>query len=211
LKVIHLVFVFEVLLFLAWLGLASCVAVAPAAPPEAPTAASTDATADTMTTTITSSTTAPALTEAALANASYPSEYTESGVVQLEDGEYRVPVAPGSATELVVTLDEVAFGDLNEDGVEDAAVILVTEPGGSGTFYDLAAVLNQNGEAVSVDSTLLGDRIQLEALAIEAGDIQVEMVTHGSSDPLCCPTQEVTQTYQLQDDQLVLIATSEPE
>ena len=40
---------------------------------------------------------------------------------------------------------DLAFGDLNGDGVEDAVVVLVTNPGGTGRFYDLAPVLNQNG------------------------------------------------------------------
>src|SRR5690242_5804291 len=77
--------------------------------------------------------TSAALSPSALANAEYQSEYTKSGTVKLENGEYREPVAPGSATETVVQLTKyVAYGEL--DGQPAAAVVLVTNPGGSGTF-----------------------------------------------------------------------------
>jgi Na+-translocating ferredoxin:NAD+ oxidoreductase RnfG subunit len=134
-----------------------------------------------------------------LANMEYQSEFTKSGTALLKDGEYSEEAAPGSATQTSVMLtDLVAFGELN--GEPAAAVVLVTDPGGSGTFYTLHVVVNQDGELVDIASTDLGDRVQINSLAIEDGQRIVDMVTHGPDDPMCCPTQEVVKKYELQNE-----------
>ncbi len=147
------------------------------------------------------------LTEEALRNAEYQSEWTEDGVAQLVDGEYRKPIMEGSATETVIQLVSITFGDLDGDGVADAAVILVTNPGGSGTFYDLIAVLNRDGEPEHIAIIALGDRSEIQSLAVDSGQITVRMITHGPDDPMCCPTQEVEQIYALQGNELTQIAS----
>ena len=148
------------------------------------------------------------LTAEALANATYSSDYAATGEITLVDGQAEEEIAPGSASKLVVTLIEpTAFGDLNGDGVDDAAVLLASNSGGSGTFIDLHAVLNENGEPVDAASAFLGDRVQVNSLVIEDGEIIVDMITQGPNDAMCCPTQQETRTYQLVDGELV--ATSD--
>ena len=143
-----------------------------------------------------------------LKNMEYQSDFTQSGVAPLVNGEYREPAAPGSATETIVMLTEhTASGQL--DGQQATVVILVTDPGGSGTFYDLALVVEQDGQPVNVASTLLGDRVQIQALSIAGNEIVVEMITHGPEDPMCCPTQQVVQTYALQGGELVQTSSQE--
>lgn len=150
------------------------------------------------------------LDEGALQNMSYKSEWTQSGTVPLTDGEYRESVAPGSATETVVMLtDHVAYGQLN--GQDAAAVVLVTDPGGSGTFYDLAVVVERDGQPVHIAGASLGDRVQIQSLRIENNEIVVDMVTQGPNDPMCCPTQRVVQTYTLEGDQLVQTSSADLE
>ena len=134
----------------------------------------------------------------------YRSEWFDKGKIKLSDGMYKEKIAPDSATELVIKLsDKMAFGDLNGDGVEDAAVILVSDPGGSGTFYDLAAVINSNGNPQHAASVFLGDRVKVEGVSIKSGKIMVKMVTHDRTDPRCCPSLRVEQEYTLQGDALV--------
>ncbi len=140
---------------------------------------------------------------AAAANASYPLEYTATGTAQLTAGEYREPAAEGSATEIVVQLsDYLAVGELS-DGLPAIAVILVSQTGGSGTFYDLAVLTEQDGQLVPTAVTYLGDRIIINSLTIEEGQIIVDMVVQGENDPFCCPTQHVLKTYELQGEELI--------
>jgi heat shock protein HslJ len=150
------------------------------------------------------STPVSSLTLEMLQNATYPSEWEESGPITLTNGRYEgKPFVEGGASRLVVTLIEpVAFGDLDGDGVEDAAVILAANAGGSGTFISLEAVRNEGGEPVHLASYPLGDRVRIESLAIEGGQILLEMITHGPDDPMCCPTQQVVQTYALREGEL---------
>jgi heat shock protein HslJ len=138
-----------------------------------------------------------------LKNAEYQSSFPARRRVKLTNGIYREKIVPNSATDLIIILsDKVAYGDLNGDGEEDAAVILITDSGGSGTFHQLAVVLNQKGSPNHVASQLLGDRVEVKSLSVRSGEIAVEMITHGPNDPLCCPTLEVTQNYLLQGDKL---------
>src|SRR5438270_132957 len=76
--------------------------------------------------------------------------------------------APGSAARIVVRLADVAaFGDLDGTGGLDAAVVLIGSGGGSGTFVELAAVLNDAGAARPVATTLLGDRILVREVTVQ--------------------------------------------
>ena len=147
-----------------------------------------------------------ALDTEALKNAEYRSEFAGEGKARLVNGVHVEKEAPNSATELRMTLsDMIATGDLNGDGLADAAVVLVSNPGGSGTFYELAAVLNENGKPHHAASVLLGDRVQIKAIAIKDGQVTVRMITQGPNDPLSSPTFEVTQKYKLEGGKLVLV------
>jgi hypothetical protein len=67
-----------------------------------------------------------------------------SGAVTLRNGEYRDPAAPGSAAATVVKLTDLrAFSAVN--GRDAAAVVIVTNSGGSGTFFDLALLVKGEG------------------------------------------------------------------
>ncbi len=143
------------------------------------------------------------LTLDALKNAEYQSELPASKKAKLVNGKYEAEIAPGSASKINIVLDPAyALGDLNGDGADDAAVVLASNAGGSGTFVHLAAVLNQNGQPQHIASVSLGDRVKIEAVKIEAGTITVNMVTHGPNDPQCCPTLKATKTFKLQGDKL---------
>jgi heat shock protein HslJ len=146
------------------------------------------------------------LSKKELAKAEYKSEYTQSGIAKLVDGEYSEPAAPGSATmtKILLLADTIFYGKLN--GEDTAVVVLVTDPGGSGTFYDLHVVVSQDGQPVDVASAFLGDRVQINAVTIANNQIVLDMVQAGPDDPVCCPSQEVIKTYELQGD--VLVETS---
>jgi len=148
----------------------------------------------------------PPLTWEQLNNTAYPNGWPSDGVAHLVDGVYREKYMPDSATEMVISLADMhTFGDLNGDGVDDVLVILISYPGGSGTFFDLAAVLNQDGMPNPVATAFLGDRTIIRSMTIESGQIVLEMITQGPDDPMCCPNMDRRQAYALQDGDLNLL------
>jgi hypothetical protein len=145
----------------------------------------------------------PPLTVEALKNAQYQGIYDQP--VTLTDGQYEGPpfVEGGASRPTVTFIEPYALGDLDGDGAADAAVLLVENSGGSGSFVYLAAVLDRGGSPDNVATALLGDRLQPQSLAITKGRIDLQVIGFGPNDPLCCPTQQEEQTYALQDGQLV--------
>ncbi|MDR3576761.1 MAG: hypothetical protein P4L50_23095 [Anaerolineaceae bacterium] len=141
----------------------------------------------------------------ALANANYPIDITSTQMAQLKDGVFEESAAPGSASKITVTLGKNQVeGDLNGDGVPDSAVTLIADPGGSGTFTYLAAVINKNGTADPLNSVLLGDRIILKSLTFQSGQIEVEYLDHAANEPLASdPTLAVNKKFKLQDNKLI--------
>jgi heat shock protein HslJ len=141
-----------------------------------------------------------------LKNMTYRSAWTQSKKARLTDGTYSEQAAPGSATRTTVALtDKVRYGEL--DGRRVAAVVLVTDPGGSGTFYDLAVVVLRKGTPVNIAVTSLGDRIKVNSLSVEKNGVTVDMVTQAPGAPMSSPpTREITQTYALHGEKLVLVS-----
>lgn len=93
----------------------------------------------------------------------------------------------------VWVLGEPVWGDLDDDGVPDVAVLLVVDSGGSGTFYYLAAAYNRGGAFIGSDALFLGDRIAPQRLSIRYGLIVVdyaERLTHEAMTTR--PSQGVT-------------------
>lgn len=153
----------------------------------------------------------PALAWSALRNATYPTSLALR-TVALHDGVFEMEAAPGSASRIVVRLvDLAAFGDLDGDRQTDAAVVLVTSAGGTGTFVDLAVVRNEDGSAVPIARALLGDRVLVREVRIEDREIHVRMRTRGATDPLARLTQETSRRYGREGGQLVLRSESTAE
>lgn len=142
------------------------------------------------------------LTEQTLENLEYHGIYDQA--VKLTSGEYTgPPYVEGGASRPVVSLITLANGDLDQDGIPDAVVVLAENSGGSGTFIYLAAVLNENGDPVNTSTILLRDRVQVQSLRVADDQIVVTVLTHAPEDPLCCPTQQGTMKYRLNAGQLV--------
>ena len=144
-------------------------------PAESKTAPALDAADPATPSTDPESTLSTVLDEQSLGNLSYVSPWSDtSDPVQLTDGTWQSePVAGGTTVTTIAVFDFVS-GDLTGDGIDDAAVILVADPGGSGTFYDLYAV---DGESFDViGPAQLGDRISDTTLAITPNAIEVNYI-----------------------------------
>jgi hypothetical protein len=94
-------------------------------------------------------------------------------------------------------LDAAAFGDLNGDGADDAAILLAENGGGSGVFVSLIIVFSQNGMPLQVGAVDLGDRVLVNAMTIQSGIVELVMLVHGPNDPSCCPNQPERQSYRM--------------
>lgn len=143
-----------------------------------------------------------------LRNMTYPSEWTRSRQAPLAGGVYEEPAAPGSASTILIRLtDSLAVGRI--DGQTMAALVLVTDPGGSGVFFDLYLTRQRENDWVIVDHTHLGDRIRVNKIEFERGLVGLDLTVHGLHDGICCPTERKSIHYTLQDGRLAKV--SEPE
>jgi heat shock protein HslJ len=149
-----------------------------------------------------------------LESMTFLSSWFPSGRVTLSHGEYREPAAPGSASNIVVTLSDMKVFGLIQ-GKETGAVVLVTSTGGTGTFYDLALLSKEAEGWVNTDTVLFGDRVKVHSVEIENNEIVIAMTTHGPDDPMCCPTLEIKKRFAVQGNRLVISAegakTGEPQ
>jgi hypothetical protein len=118
-------------------------------------------------------------------------------VVQLTDGKYEQG-SPGDTDYFSVTVtDLVAVGDLNNDGVNDAAALIAENYGGTGVFAFLAVYLEMGGSLNYQASSYVDDRPGLKALSITNGEIYLDTLIHKNDDPFCCPSYRVTRHYRL--------------
>ena len=140
-------------------------------------------------------------------NAKY---YIESynQIIKLRNGSYFKSWDDNSASGLRVEIqeDKIVFGDLNNDNEDDAAVVVYASGGGSGGFRELAIMMNSRQEPFYLTSTLLGDRVKINSIAIDSEVIILNMIVHGPNDALCCPTLNKIVEYKLSGNKLVEIA-----
>ncbi len=135
-----------------------------------------------------------AVSQEALLGASFPVR-DGSQTVQLAGGKYEA--GQGADYLMAALLPNIAFGDLNNDGVADAVVVLAENYGGSGTFLSLVPVLATTEGPKPEKGVTLGDRVQVQSVSVQNGQVTVSLMAQGPNDPQCCPSQAETRVYQL--------------
>jgi hypothetical protein len=112
----------------------------------------------------------------------------EDRAVPLINGSFKAAAAPGSATRIMATaFGRPLFGDLDHDGDEDAVVVILYDPGGSGTFYYIAAAINHNGSYKGTAGYLLGDRIIAQFVKFHGGLVQAHYLDRRPGQPMSAP------------------------
>ena len=101
-------------------------------------------------------------------------------------------------------------GDLDQDGDEDAAVLVGLTTGGSGELVYLAVVLREDSTMRHAASALLGDRVQVRAARIEGNRIAMSLVQAGKSDAMCCPGDLVDRAWTYENGALQEVPTTTP-
>ena len=130
----------------------------------------------------------------------------ERDTVALVNGRAEREAAPGSATKVVATLaDPRASGDVDGDGRPDTVVILIYQPGGSGTFFYVAALLNVRGGVTTTPAVLLGDRIKVTGVKLDGRTIVVDVLDRTAGQPLS-ESPSVASTKRFVVDRGALVA-----
>jgi len=131
----------------------------------------------------------------------------EGDSVALVDGRHERPAASGSAIKVRTTVwQQPVYGDLDGDGNEDAALVLIHAPGGSGTFYYVAAAINADGQSQGTNTVLLGDRIVPKKLAIRDRTVVIDYADRRPDEPFSTtPSVDRSKVMGFQDGQLLTI------
>ena len=138
-------------------------------------------------------------------NAQYQLGFTEVlRTVQLANGEFQEGLTGSTDMMEIRVTAFIALGDINGDGVNEAAAIVSENYGGSGVFVFLALYIEQAGQPVFLTSVFIDDRPAISELRFEAGEIFLSSTTHGAEDPFCCPTLRNERHYRLINNQLDL-------
>lgn len=144
---------------------------------------------------------AAGLTEEVLRNSEFISP-TLGKAIRLVDGVFSGMVGE---VDLQARLEpEIQFGDLNSDGVDDAALLLAENAGGTGTFVSLIVIFSKDGKYQQAPGITIDDRPIIDSMSISQGKVLVKGFVHGPNDPMISPTQGMTQEYSLVGDNLFL-------
>lgn len=132
-------------------------------------------------------------------NASF---WLDERLVTLVDGVAEWPAAPGSAViEKTRIIEPPAPASGRLDGRSATALVLATEPGGSGTFYYVAVARSGGG---STHAVFLGDRVVPESIAIERGDVVVRYLDRKATDAMTAkPSVAIERRFTVKRDRLI--------
>ncbi len=131
----------------------------------------------------------------------------ENESVELIDGEAEQPMLDFSTviqTFAWKNQSSPAQADLNHDGQKDAALLLIQNPGGSGTFYYVAAALYAKNYYTGTNAVYLGDRILPKDIGTLDDKIFVDYLNRKDSEPMSAePSIETRKWFKIQDNTLI--------
>ena len=125
--------------------------------------------------------------------------------VTLVDGLSEIEAAPGSASRTVTRyFGSEALGDLDGDGLEDAAFLVTQSSGGSGTFFYVVAARAGAGGYAASNAVLLGDRIAPQSVRVSDRTLVVTYADRAAGEPMTArPSVGVSKTLRLAGGSLV--------
>ncbi len=141
------------------------------------------------------------LSDDLLRNSSYLSPQAQGGIT-LVDGRFSGQVNGIELTS--VMYPQILHGDINGDGVQDAAFLLSEDTGGSGVFVSLIVVYSQNGEFTQSPGYFIEDRPIINSFEFANGEILLEANVHAPNDPMVNPTLAAVFEFDLFDQAVVL-------
>jgi hypothetical protein len=128
------------------------------------------------------------------ANASY---YIDGILYTLVNGSLDQPIDDSETVNKFRLQEFKAAGDINEDGVDDTAVVLINDAGGSGTFYYLG-ILTSGSTPIVENTTFLGDRLVVKSINFVGKNFEVTYLDRDSETSFDQPaTIEITGIAEL--------------
>ena len=148
------------------------------------------------------------LTWEQLRNATYPSSLTPDSDVTLTNG---LAVENEDSQPFARLVNVGAFGDIDGEGEEDAAVFLAERSAEGEQTTSLIAVVNDGGEANTDASIELGANVAIRSIKVVDEEILVEAFPTEAVDPASGGATIVSRRYELGRDGLELTdESSEP-
>lgn len=120
--------------------------------------------------------------------------------IAVKDGEYsKETPMDGWVDHIYFNVMNVAYGDLNADGKDEAVVITVCNTGGTGNFTEGFLYTIRNSKPALVARIPGGDRAYggLHESSIKNGVLSVESYDAGEMGGACCPEYIETTNYKL--------------
>ena len=102
-------------------------------------------------------------------NAGY---YIDGIVYTLSNGILDQQIEDSTTFNKFKLLEFKALGDINQDSVDDSAVVLINDAGGSGIFYYLG-ILTSGPTPIIENTSFLGDRIEIKEINFVDGNFEV--------------------------------------
>lgn len=90
-------------------------------------------------------------------------------------------------TSSVMIFGTPTYGDLDQDGDTDAAVLLMEQSGGTGSFYYGVLTINEGDKYVSTNALFLGDRIAPQTVEIQNGKALFNFADRKEDEPMATP------------------------
>lgn len=136
-----------------------------------------------------------------LRNAAYPSGFARDGEIRLREGEFHDEIDRRGEVRVELTR-HIAIGNLS-DGTGAAAVVLRTTTGGNAAFHELTLMVEGDQGLRWQATTPLGDRVVIDGIAIDGGDVVLSLREHADDDPMCCPSVRTETRFRIKGSRLV--------
>lgn len=124
----------------------------------------------------------------------------------LINGKSEKEIFFGSASKIkTMVWGKPAIGDLNADGADDAALVLVHDAGGSGTFFYITAALKnpETEQAIGANAVLLGNRVAPQNISVYKGKVELNYTDRFPWEPFSArPSVEKTKILEIENNEL---------
>jgi len=121
----------------------------------------------------------------------------EDGPLTLKNGSITSDLGPGNASKQDTSLtDTIGYGDINNDGKEDAVVALIQSGGGTGTFIYIGGYVSGPVGYKGTNVVFVADRIMPKSISVEKGEITFAYLDRKPDEPMDAePTVSAYKTY----------------